>query len=386
VRILCDAAAETSTAPGALSAFREGAMSQTQTATAERSIFGVLRDGRPVAAATLSNARGVSVRVIALGATLQSVILPDRAGRLDEVCLGYDEAQDYLDRPQFFGASVGRFANRIARGRFTLDGHACSVPLNDGPNALHGGPQGFDKALWEMLGVHGGAEARVALRHVSPDGDMGFPGQLTATAVYALNEDGLRIEYTAVTDRPTVANLTNHAYWNLCGLAAGRDAMGHEVMIAADRFLPVDAGLIPTGELRPVQDTPFDFRVPRAIGEQVREGGDEQILFGRGYDHTFVLGETAAPEPRLAARVSDPQSGRHFELWTNQPGVQLYSGNFLDGAVRGKDRRLYRMGDAVVLEPQVFPDAPNRPRFPSARLAPGQVYRNQIVYRFGDPA
>jgi aldose 1-epimerase len=355
---------------------------QASDAEATASMFGALDDGRAVPAVTLSNSRGVSARIIALGAALQSLTMPGRDGRVDDVQLGYDRAQDYLDRPQYFGATVGRFANRIARGRFTLDGRPYAVPLNDGANALHGGPSGFTMALWEMVGFSSGPVASVTLRHVSPDGDMGFPGAVTALATYSLDQENrLTIDYTASTDRPTVINLTNHAYWNLSGLGSGQSAMDHEVIIAADRFLPVDADLIPTGELAPVQDRPLDLRTPRRVGAHVRDGRDEQIRFGRGYDHCWVLGDSVLPAPRLAAKVSDPGSGRGFELWTNQPGIQFYSGNVLDAATPGKGGRLYRMGDAIVMEPQMFPDSPNRPNFPSARLEPGQVYRNLIVYK-----
>ena len=352
--------------------------------TATRSSFGTLADGRPVAAVTLSSGNGVAVTVIAWGATLQSVILPDRDGRRADVALGPADMAGYLTQPAYFGATVGRFANRIAGGRFTLDGKVYATPVNDGPNALHGGTAGFDKQLWEIVAVTAGATGTVALRHVSPDGAMGYPGTLTVDAVYALDADGaLTIDYRAVTDRPTIVNLTNHAYWNLAGEGSAGGAMGHVVTINGDCFTPVDATLIPTGELRSVAGTVFDFRSPRAVGERVRDARDPQIACGRGYDHNWVIGPVPVPEPQIMATVVDPESGRSLELWSNQPGLQFYSGNVLDGTVVGKSGRIYRAGDGLVLEPQLFPDTPNQPAFGSARLAPGETYRNVMIYRFG---
>ncbi|MBV8972333.1 MAG: galactose mutarotase [Sphingomonadaceae bacterium] len=345
--------------------------------------FGTLPDGRDVPAVTLVNAHGVRATVIAWGATLQSLILPDRDGNPADVTLGYDTLQDYLDHPQFFGATVGRFANRIARGRFTLDGTAYQVPVNDGANALHGGTEGFDKQLWQVTDAAGGAQGHVTLRHVSPDGDMGYPGAVTIEATYTLDaDDRLTIEYRATTDAQTIINITNHAYWNLAGEGSASGAMGHRVTIAADAYVPTDAGSIPTGEVRPVAGTAFDFRTGHIVGDRVRDATEQQLVFGRGYDHTFVLTRQATADEHLVARVADPHSGRAFELWSNQPGVQFYTGNFLDGTTRGKARRIYRQGDAVVFEPQLFPDTPNQPAFGSARLAPGETYRNLISYRF----
>ena len=349
-------------------------------AVARRSTFGTLADGHAVAAVTLSNAAGVSATVIAWGATLQSVILPGRDGTSADVAFGYAEMADYLTQPGYLGATVGRFANRIAGARFMLDGRDYQVPVNDGGNALHGGTRGFDKQLWDVVAVGSGAAASVTLRHVSPDGDMGYPGTLTVDATYALDGAGqLSIDYTATTDRSTIVNITNHAYWNLGG---GGGAMGHVVTIPAERFTPVGATLIPTGELRSVAGTAFDFRTPRAVDDRVRDGRDAQIVFGRGYDHNWVLSAAPTPDTHLMAVVADPGSGRSFELWSNQPGLQFYSGNFLDGTVAGKSGRIYRQGDALVFEPQLFPDTPNQPVFGSGRLDPGETYRNHIVYRF----
>ncbi|QXQ05034.1 galactose mutarotase [Sphingosinicellaceae bacterium] len=351
---------------------------------ASTSTFGALADGRPVAAVTLTNQAGVAVTVIAWGATLQAVVLPGRDGSRADVALGCADMAGYLAKPSYFGATVGRFANRIAKGRFTLDGTSYQAPVNDGPNSLHGGTVGFDKVLWDVVGVTSGPTASVTLRHVSRDGDQGFPGTLTVDAVYSLDEASvLTIEYRATTDRPTIVNITSHAYWNLGGEGSAGGAMGHLVTIPADSFTPVDATLIPTGELKPVAGTVFDFRTPRAVGNGVRDGHDQQIVLGRGYDHNWVIGPTPTPANHLMATVSEPVSGRRFALWSNQPGLQFYSGNFLDGTVIGKSGNLYRQGDALVFEPQLFPDTPNQPAFGSARLEPGQTYRNVIVYKFG---
>ena len=349
---------------------------------ARKSIFGILPDGRSVPAVTLSNSHGISATIVAYGATLQSVIMPDRRGKRADVALGYDNIQQYLDKPQYFGGTVGRFANRVAAGRFTLDGKAYRVPINNGPNSLHGGTVGFDKVLWNVTGVSSGPTASVTLRYVSANGDQGYPGMMTVDATYSLDErNNLTIDYRATTDKPTIVNISNHAYWNLQGEGSPGGAMGHLVTIPADTYLPTDATAIPTGEFRPVAGTVFDFRTPHPVGARVRDASDQQIVFGRGYDHNWVIGRHVTKDMHLMARVSDPLSGRGFELWSNQPGLQFYSGNFLDGSSFGKSRRLYREGDAIVMEPQIFPDTPNRPEFGSARLGPGEVYHNIITYR-----
>ena len=309
--------------------------------------------------------------------------MPDRDGKKADVALVYDNLSDYIDTPQYFGSTVGRFANRLAGGRFKLDGKTWQTPINNGANALHGGTLGFDKVLWEVTSVKSGPTASVTLRYVSPDGDQGYPGTMTVDAIYSLDEkNDLRIEYIATTDRPTIANITNHAYWNLSGEGSANGAMGHVVTIPADHYLPTDSGAIPTGEYRPVAGTVFDFRKPTAIGDRVRDASDEQIVFGRGYDHNWVIGRKVTADQHLMARVEDPASGRGFELWSNQPGLQMYSGNFFDATSHGKSKKIYRMGDALVMEPQIFPDAPNQKNFPNARLAPGETYRNVMTYRF----
>jgi aldose 1-epimerase len=347
----------------------------------ERSAFGTLPGSEAVEAITLRNAGGVEVRVLTYGASIHAVLVPDREGRLADIALGHATLEEYLETPQYIGSTVGRVANRITGGRFTFDGREYRVPVNNGPNSLHGGIEGFDKVNWEVLATD---KASVTLGHVSADGEQGYPGTLTVTATYALGEDNsLTIEYRAATDRPTLVNLSNHAYWNLAGEGAAGGAMDHLLTIAADHYLPTDAAALPTGEVRPVEGGAFDFRTATPVGARVRDAFEEQIRFGRGYDHNWVIAREVAAEPRLVARVEHPGSGRVMELFSNQPGLQFYSGNFLDGTTVGKSGRLYRMGDALVLEPQLFPDTPNRPEFPSARLEPGETYRNIIVYRFG---
>ena len=355
-----------------------------QAGEAARSSFGRLPNGQAVEMVTLTNRQGVTAKLITYGASIQSLLLPDRAGgRPVDVAIGYPTLAEYLAKPQYFGSTVGRFANRIARGRFVLDGRAYQVPVNNGENSLHGGAQGFDKVNWTVTSVKSGPTASVTMRYVSPDNDQGYPGKLTVDCTYSLDEaNALTIEYRATTDAPTIVNITNHAYWNLAGEGSAEGAMGHLVTIPAETFLPTDAGAIPTGEFRSVAGTVFDFRTPRAVGERVRDARDEQIRFGRGYDHNWVVGRAVTRDLHLMARVEEPKSGRGFEILSNQPGLQFYSGNFLDATSTGKSANILRMGDALVFEPQMFPDTPNRPEFGSARLQPGQTYRNVIVYRF----
>ena len=358
------------------------AASTAHAADATQSAFGTLPDGRAVPAVTLTNRNGVSATIIAYGASLQSLVMPDRDGHRADIALGYATLADYLAKPQYFGGTVGRFANRLALGRFTLDGKTYQTPVNDGVNALHGGTTGFDKVLWQVAEVKSGPVASVRLHHVSRDGEMGYPGTLNVDAIYSLDErNQLTIEYRATTDKATIVNISNHAYWNLSGEGSANGAMGTIVTIPAETYLPTDAGSIPTGALTPVAGTVFDFRKGRIIGRDVRDMRDEQILFARGYDHNWVIGRDVTADQHMMARASDPVSGRGFELWSNQPGLQFYSGNFLNGTSSGKAKKIYREGDAFVMEPQIFPDTPNRPAFGSARLAPGQTYRNVMTYR-----
>jgi len=345
--------------------------------------FGHTADGQDVQIVTLTNSHGMRARVMSYGAALQSLLVPDRNGKLADVVLGYDTLQGYLDRRQYFGSTVGRYANRIAKGTFALDGKTYHLSLNEGPNALHGGTRGFDMQVWKVLDVKAGPTPSVTMEYVSPDGDQGYPGTLTVKATYALSDENqLKISYVATTDKPTIVNLSNHAYWNLAGEGSGT-VMDQTLMIPGDAITPVsDAAAIPTGQIAPVAGTPYDFRAAKPIGRDIRDGNSQQLLFGHGYDMNWVLSRKEI-EPRVVARVEDPRSGRVMTVWSGKPGLQFYSGNFLDGTTVGKDHHIYRQGDAFVLEPQLFPDTPHHPDFGSARLAPGETYRNVIVYRFG---
>jgi len=351
-------------------------------AEAHREAFGKLNDGTAIESVTLQNATGISVRLMTLGASVQSLSVPDSRGDSADIVLGYASAQEFLDKPQFFGATVGRFANRIAKGHFSLDGHAYTLATNDHGNSLHGGSRGFDKVVWRIDSIKSGSTATATFSYSSPAGEEGYPGNLHVLAIYTLNDNNeLGVQYQATTDAPTIVNISNHSYFNLAGESSGRSVMDQLLQINAAKFTPVDQLLIPTGELRPVAGTPFDFREPTAIGTRIRDGRDQQIRYGRGYDHNFVLNGTPGQQ-RTAVRFTDPQSGRVMEVLTNAPAVQFYSGNFFDGTIVGKGGKVYRQGDAIVLEPQLFPDAPNHPEFPSARLDPGSTYDNTIVYRF----
>ena len=351
-------------------------------ATAERSSAGNLRDGTRVEAVTLRNASGVSARIIAYGATLQSLIAPDRKGRTADIVLGHDTAGEYEAKQDFFGVTVGRFANRIAKGRFTLDGKTYQLPVNNGVNTLHGGGNGFDRQLWKVESVGSGPLASVVLSLTSPDGDSGYPGEVRTTVTYSLDDRGsLTIAFTATTTRPTIINMTNHALFNVAGHCAPQGAMHQRLTMPASRYTPVDDTLIPTGELKPVNGSVFDFTGGRVLADGLRDGNDPQIRIGRGYDHNWVLDKGLTAQPQLAARVVDPASGRVLEVLSTEPGLQMYTGNFLDGANIGKGGCVYRMGDGFVLEPQKFPDTPNRPEFGSARLNPGETYRHTMILR-----
>lgn len=352
-------------------------------ATAKREPFGTLPDGTPIESVVLTGSSGVSARIMTLGATLQSFRGPDRAGHIADVTLGYDEARSYVEHPNYWGQTIGRYANRIAGGHFSIDGKTYQLPLNDKTNSLHGGTVGFDKRVWQIVDVSdSGGIAKAALRLVSPAGDQGYPGNLTITTTYMLDDHGaLTIDFAASTDAPTVVNLTNHALFNLAGEGAPGGVLTHRLMVAAHRFTPVNAALIPTGELKAVANTPFDFTTPRVLDDVVRDGRDAQIVVGRGVDHNFVLDDGKTAEPKLAVRLEDPRSGRVLEVLTDQPGIQVYTGNFLDGTLVGKNGHLYRMGDGIALEPQVFPDTPNQPAFGSARVDPGKPYHHRMIYR-----
>ncbi len=349
----------------------------------ERAPYGSLSDGTPVDCFTLRNERGVAVRILTYGATIAGIDAPDRSGTLANVVLGYRDLAGYVGQHNtYFGATVGRYANRIARGRLRVGGREYALAVNNGPNALHGGTKGFDKAVWRATGQSiENDRALLELAHVSPDGDEGYPGTLEVRVAFSLGDDGaLQIGYTARTDRDTVLNLTNHTYFNLAGEASG-DALGQELTIDAEHYTPVDATSIPTGELASVAGTPFDFRSPRAIGERLREG-HEQLLFARGYDHNWVLGAGTGNALRRAVRGYDAASGRSVDVLTTEPGVQVYSGNYLDGSEIGTGGTIYRQSAGWTAETQHFPDSPNQPHFPSTLLAAGDTFRSTTVFRF----
>ena len=351
------------------------------TATVTRTPFGTLADGTEIEAVTLT-AGAITARLLTWGATLQSLHVPDRNGQAADIVLGYDNIDDYVTKPLFFGATVGRYANRIALGRFFLDGKPHNLPRNDAPNTLHGGDRGFDKRVWTVAAT-GDAEAAVTFRRVSPDGEEGFPGTLTIDASYRLTDDGtLTLSYQAITDAPTVVNMTNHSYFNLRGEACAATALEHLVQIEADQFTSVDETLIPTGELAGVAGTPLDFRTPHRIRDRLRDGQFEQLVLARGYDHNMVLRGGVTDTPKQAVRVEDPESGRVLTISTTEPGVQFYSGNFLDATKVGKSRHVYRQGDGIAFETQHYPDSPNHPHFPTTELAPGETYRSTTVWRF----
>jgi aldose 1-epimerase len=341
--------------------------------------FGRLSDGRAVTLYTLRNRNGVEADITNYGGALVSMRVPDRRGRLGDVVLGYDDAGGYETDQTYFGAIIGRYANRIARGRFTLDGREHQLAINNPPNHLHGGPGGFNKVLWRARERRRAEGPALELSYLSRDGEEGYPGNLSVTVTYVLTRaDELRIEFAATTDRPTVINLTNHAYFNLAGAGSGK-ILDHVLRIDAARFTPIDETSIPLGELRPVRGTPFDFRRPTAIGARI-EQADEQLRRGRGYDHNFVLSRRGA-RPTLAAEVYEPRSGRVLQVLTTEPGLQLYTGNFLDG-VRGKGGQVYNIREGFCLEAEHFPDSPNRPAFPSTVLRPGDRFRQTTIYKF----
>lgn len=358
-------------------------------ATIERADFGTLPDGTAVEVYTLTNANGVEARITTYGGIILSIQAPDRDGALEDVTLGYDTVDGYLEASPYFGAIVGRYANRIARGRFTLDGKEYALATNNPPNTLHSGDVGFDKRVWDAEPFQRDTEVGVALRYTSPDGEEGFPGTLDATVTYTLSDDdALTVDYRATTDAATPVAFTQHTYFNLTGTAAGsgpvETILGHRLTLAADAFTPVDDVLIPTGEIRSVAATALDFRQPHAVGERI-DADQEQIRIASGYDHNWVLNGTDG-ELRFAARLADPTSGRSVEVFTTEPGIQVYTGNFLDGSITGKGGAVYTRRTGIALETQHFPDSPNQPGFPTTILRPGETYRSQTVFRFGADA
>jgi aldose 1-epimerase len=335
--------------------------------------------GEPVELYTLTNSKGAEARIMTYGGVVVSLKMPDRSGKLGDIVNGFDSLAGYVGQPPppYFGALIGRYGNRIANGKFTLDGVQYTLPQNDGQNSLHGGTRGFDKVLWKAKPLNGES---LELTYLSKDGEDGYPGNLSVTVIYTLTDKNeLKIDYSATTDKDTVVNLTNHSYFNLAGQGVG-DVLGHVVTINADRFTPVDEGLIPTGELRKVDGTPFDFRTPRAIGERIN-AQDEQLTYGKGYDHNWVLNRMGTAL-QLAAKVTEPKSGRVMEVLTTEPGLQFYTGNQLDGSIHGKGGAVYGKRSAFCMETQHFPNSPNQPNFPSTVLKPGARYHTTTIYRF----
>jgi aldose 1-epimerase len=341
--------------------------------------------GTPVSRYTLTNSRGMVVRILTYGGIIQEVWVPDQRHHMANVTLGFPSTDDYVStgNSPYFGALIGRYGNRIALGTFTLDGVTYHLPINNPPNSLHGGTVGFDKHVWTVTGTFAHRDSTGLMLHLnSPAGDQGYPGNLSVDVTYTLtNDDQIQIDYRARTDAPTVVNLTNHAYWNLAGEGTGT-IYDHVLTLAAHRFTPVDATLIPTGVIAPVAGTPFDFTHPDAIGDRIRDD-NQQIMFGRGYDHNFVLDSGGSTKPVLAAHVWEPTSRRTLDIFTDQPGIQFYSGNFLDGTLQGTSGHFYRQGDGFALETQHFPDSPNHANFPSTVLRPGQTYATTTIYQFG---
>ena len=343
--------------------------------------FGKTAEGEPVEIFTLTNPHGLKARLMTWGATLVSMAVPDRAGKLADITLGFDSLDGYLGKHPFFGVIAGRYANRIAKGKFTLEGKEYTLAVNNGVNHLHGGLKGFDKKNWKAVDM-GEPMGRQSVRFLttSADGEEGYPGKMEISVTYTLTDaDGLRIDYVASTDKPTVVNLTNHAYWNLAGAGAG-DILGHELTLHASKFTPVDDDSIPTGKLDPVAGGPMDFTKAKVIGKDFAQVGGTP----GGYDHNFVIDHPNAKAAQIdpAAEVYEPKSGRVMKVATNQPGVQFYTGNFLDGTVTGKGGKVYQKNFGVCLETQHFPDSPNKPQFPSSVLRPGETYRTTTIYSF----
>jgi len=356
-----------------------GAKSQSGSTT--KKSFGKTPDGQPADLFVLTNKNGAEVSITNYGGAVVSLKVPDRGGKLADVVLGYDGIDGYVNDKSYFGALVGRYGNRIGHAQFVLDGKTYTLAKNNGENSLHGGVKGFNKAVWTAKTLSKKDGQLLELSYLSKDGEEGFPGNLKVTVTYTWTDaNALKIEYSATTDKKTVVNLTNHSYFNLAGQGSG-DILGHLMTIEADKFTPVDSGLIPTGELRDVAGTPFDFRNSTAIGARISQD-DEQLKLGGGYDHNFVLRRSAGSSESLAARVVEPTSGRVLEVWTTEPGVQFYTGNFLDGKSAGKGGATYPKRSAFCLETQHFPDSPNQPKFPSVALNPGERYHTITTYKF----
>lgn len=349
--------------------------------TSAKAAFGKTKDGRDVDLFTLTNANGTEVKITNYGGYIVSIKTKDKVGKLDDITLGFDDLAGYQGPNPFFGCVAGRYANRIAKGQFKIGGKTYTLAKNNGPNSLHGGVEGFNRKLWTAKEVTNDGVVGIKMAYLSQDGEEGYPGNLSVTMTYWLNnDDELKIEYAATTDKETVLNLTNHTYFNLAGQGSG-DILKHEMMIAADKFTPVNDTLIPTGELKPVAGTPFDFTKPMIIGARIDDPKDQQMVFGKGYDHNYVLSK-APGEMAKAARVVEPISGRVLEVMTDQPGVQFYTGNFLDGTLKGKGGKTYPKRSGFCLETQHFPDSPNQSNFPSTSLKPGEQFKSSTVFKF----
>ncbi len=354
-------------------------MNNTPKGSITKSDFGMSPDGKTVELYTLRNSRGVEAQIMTYGGIVTSLKVPDKDGKFADIVLGYDNLDGYLKSTPYFGALIGRYGNRIAFGKFSLDGKTYTLATNNGANLLHGGLKGFDKVVWTARPLPTAHGPSLVLTYVSPSGEEGYPGTLSVTAIYTITEDNeLRVDFTATTSEKTVCNLTHHSYFNLRGSG---DILDHIVTINADKFTPVDGGLIPTGELRPVAGTPFDFLKPTAIGARINNTNDERLVLGNGYDHNWVLNKKSN-ELSLAARVSEPATGRTMEVWTTEPATQFYTGNFLDGSITGKGGWTYQFRNGFCFEPQHYPDSPNHPAFPTTVLNPGEKYHNTIIYRF----
>ena len=349
-------------------------------ANIKKQSFGKTADGTPVDLYILTNGTGAEAAITNYGGILVWLKVPDKQGNMGDVVLGYDNLDGYLSDKAYLGALIGRYGNRIAHGKFVLDGVPYTLPQNNGGNTLHGGINGFNRKVWQAAEIPNPNGPGLRLHYLSKDGEEGFPGNLSVQVVYTWNnQNELKIEYSATSDKDTVLNLTQHSYFNLAGAGSG-DVLQHVVTLHSDRFTPVDANLIPTGEIRSVQGTPLDFRSPVAIGARINDD-DQQLKYGMGYDHNWVLGMQDSDQPILAAHVYEPKSGRTLEAWTTQPGIQFYSGNFLDG-IHGKGGKIYNRRDALCLETQHFPDSPNHPEFPSTVLKPGQRFHSITIYKF----
>jgi aldose 1-epimerase len=348
--------------------------------TITKEAFGTTKGGEAVDIYTLKNAKGSVAKIMTYGGTVVQLMVPDRDGKMGDILLGFDNLKDYEEKSPYFGCIIGRYGNRIGNAKFTLDGKEYTLAANNNGQHLHGGIKGFDKVVWQAEPIESKEGPALKLHYLSKDMEEGYPGNLDVTVTYTLtNNNELKIDYYATTDKPTVCNLTNHCYFNLAGQGNG-DILGHELMINADNFTPIDEFLITTGEIRPVKGTPFDFTSPTAIGKRI-DADNQQIKYGPGYDHNWVLNKENF-EMSLAAKVYEPTSGRVMEIYTNEPGIQFYSGNFLDGTLTGKDGKVYGHRSGFCLETQHYPDSPNKPNFPSVVLLPGQIYQTTTIHKF----